>query len=306
MHIFGPVASRRLGLSLGVDLLDECKTCNLNCIYCELGKTKKLSLERKIFVETEIIIDEIKEFLEKNERPDFITLSGNGEPTLALNVGDVIQNIKKITDIKVAVLTNGILLYNKNVRNDLKKADVVLPSLDAGSKDTFTKINRPPRQINFEKVKEGLIKFSQEYKGSIWIEIMLVKGINDNENEIEKIKQIINKMKSVEKIQLNTVVRAGAESYANRVHYQKLLQIKNLLGEKVEIIADYKGKKIKKVYDLKQQLFNIIKLRPVTMEEIQKEIEIDKIEILKIIDELIKENKIKKIKFDKKEFYKGL
>lgn len=306
MHIFGPVASRRLGLSLGVDLLDECKTCNLNCIYCELGKTKKLSLERKIFVETEIIIDEIKEFLEKNERPDFITLSGNGEPTLALNVGDVIQNIKKITDIKVAVLTNGILLYNKNVRNDLKKADVVLPSLDAGSKDTFTKINRPPRQINFEKVKEGLIKFSQEYKGSIWIEIMLVKGINDNENEIEKIKQIINKMKSVEKIQLNTVVRAGAESYANRVHYQKLLQIKNLLGEKVEIIADYKGKKIKKVYDLKWQLINIIKLRPVTMEEIQKEIERDKIEILKIIDELIKENKIKKIKFDKKEFYKGL
>ena len=306
MHIFGPVASRRLGLSLGVDLLGECKACNLNCIYCELGRTKKLFLKRKIFVETEIIINEINEFLEKNESPDFITISGNGEPTLALNIGEVIENIKKITSVKVAVLTNGILLYDKKVRDDLKKADVVLPSMDAGSKETFIKINRPFRQISFEKVKEWLVKFSQEYEGKIWLEVMLVKDINDNENEIEKIKQIINKMKSVEKIQLNTVVRAGAENYAKRVSNEKLIEIKNLFGDKAEIIADYKGKKIKKVYDLKQQLFNIVKLRPVTLEEIEKEIEANRIEIIKVIDELIKEDRIKKIKFDNKEFYKGV
>lgn len=305
MHIFGPVASRRLGLSLGVDLIGKTKTCDLNCIYCELGRTTRHTSERKIFVKTRDIIDDLKNFLKKEPNIDFITISGNGEPTLALNLGEVIDEIKKITDIKVAVLTNGTLLFNKKVRNDLKNADLVLPSLDAGTEKTFLKINRPVRNLNFKKIIKGLIDFSKEYRGKIWLEIMLVKNINDNEKEIIAIKKIIDKLYNIEKIQLNTVVRAGAEKNALPISQKKLNKFKRILGNKAEIIANFIGKKITKTHNLKKQILNIIRLRPVTFTELKSSIKENSVIIKKNLKELINKKKIIIIKHNNKIFYKG-
>ncbi len=305
MSVFGPVASRRLGLSLGIDLIGNTKVCNLNCIYCELFRTKKLLTKRKIFIKTQKVISKLKNFLSKNQEIDFITISGNGEPTLALNLGKVIKEIKKITHIKIAVLTNGILLYDKKVRDELKNADVVLPSLDAGTKETFLKINRPHPNINFDKFIDGLIKFSDEHRGKIWLEIMYVKNVNDNEKETYAIKKIIKKMKNIEKIQLNTVVRAGAEKFANSVSLIKLKKFKKILGSKAEIIADFKGKKITEISNLKKQILDIIRLRPVTFDELKKEIKANAIIIKKNLNELLNDKKIYKIPHNKKIFYKG-
>ncbi len=305
MFVFGPVASRRLGLSLGIDLIGKTKICNLNCIYCELFKTKKPSIKREIFVKTEKVISELKNFLSKNQEIDFITISGNGEPTLALNLGKIINKIKKITSIKVAVLTNGILLSDKKVRNELKNADVVLPSLDAGTKETFLKINRAHPKINFDKFINGLIKFSKKYKEKIWLEVMYVKNINDNEKETYAIKKIIDKMKNIEKIQLNTVVRAGAEKYAKPVSLVKLKKLKKILGPKAEIIANFKGKKITQINDLKKQILSIVRLRPVTLNELKKEIKVNIIIIKKNLTELLRDKKIYKISHNKEIFFKA-
>ncbi len=305
MHIFGPVSSRRLGLSLGIDLIGQVKTCNLNCIYCELFRTKNLSVKRKIFVKTEKVINDLKKFLLKKQKIDYITISGNGEPTLALNLGEVISKIKKITNIKVAVITNGTLLFNKNVRNNLKKADVVLPSLDAGTEKTFLKVNRPYKDFNFNKMVKGLITFSKEYKGKIWLEIMLVKNINDNENELKSIKKIIDRLHNIEKIQLNTVVRAGSEKNACAVSEKKLKKLKNIFGNKAEIISGFKNKKIKKFNNLKQQILDIIRFRPVTFEELKKSIEQNPNLLRKKLNELFKEKMILKIKHNKTIFFKG-
>src|SRR5450830_92931 len=220
-HLFGPVPSRRLGFSLGIDIIPA-KTCTLNCVYCQLGPTPKLTLERKPYVSAETIIAEVTEFLEKNPRIDFLTFSGSGEPTLNSDLGKMIQGLKKITSIPVAVITNGSLLYRKEVRQDLMAADVVLPSLDAVSGEIFQAVNRPHPNLKPKVMIEGLSKFSREYPGKIWLEVMLVKGINDSKPELEKMRAIIKSLRidrvrhsmslaKADKVQLNTVVRPPAE-----------------------------------------------------------------------------------------------
>ncbi len=232
-YIYGPVKSRRLGLSLGINLTPY-KVCSFNCIYCQLGKTTNLTKERKEYIKSQEILEEIKLWLENNRneaaRLNYITFSGSGEPTLNIKIGELIREIKKITAIPVAVITNASLLSDPAVRQGLLVCDLIVPSLDAVTPPVFAKVDRPHPQIKIEEIIEGLVKLRQEFRGKIWLEVMLVKGINDDLRQIKKLKEAADKI-NPDKIQLNSAVRATAEPNILPVDKKKLEKIKEIVQE---------------------------------------------------------------------------
>lgn len=234
---YGPVPSRRLGLSFGVDIVPF-KDCTLDCVYCQLGKTITKTVERRDYGPIEPILAELRETLDEGLETDFITIAGSGEPTLNLRLGELIDGIKKITNIPVALLTNGTLFYQKDVRSDCAKADVVMPSLDAGDEQTFQKVNRPHRDINIENLISGLSTFRDEFNGQIWLEVFFIDAFNTDAEQISRIKKAINRIHP-DKIHLNTAVRPTAEVNIRRLHNEKLQSIAAQLGPKCEVVADF-------------------------------------------------------------------
>ncbi|RLB62924.1 MAG: radical SAM protein, partial [Deltaproteobacteria bacterium] len=207
-YLFGPVPSRRLGMSLGIDLVPR-KVCSLDCVYCEVGKTTKLTLERKEYILFDNVIKELTHYFENNPDPDYITFSGSGEPTLNSRIGDIIKFVKQNRpEIPEADLTNGTLLFDPEVRAELKIADVVLPSLDAATSPVFDKINRPAPGLEIEKYLQGLIDFRKEFSGKIWLEIFILPQYNFEQQELKKLREIILKI-NPDSIQLNTLDRPG-------------------------------------------------------------------------------------------------
>ncbi len=295
--IYGPVPSRRLGISLGVDIIPY-KTCCYDCVYCQLGKTTFQILKRKSYVHPSSVLKEIKGVLTQNPDIDYVTFSGSGEPTLNKDIGKMIGKIKELTKIPVAVLTNASLLWNKNVRRDLSKADLVVPSLDAVSDKAFKKVNRPAKGLKIKKVLDGLKTFTQEFKGKIQLEIMLVKNLNDSEEEIERISQFVKKL-TIDKIQLNTVIRPPSEPEAKSVDAEKLKKIKRFFekNHEVEIISDFK-RKTKKAYhrDLENAILALLKRRPAKKDEMAISLGVHTNEILKHLHILEQEKKIKRLK----------
>ena len=236
-HLFGPVNSRRLGLSLGVDVIPP-KTCTFDCIYCEVGHTTHLTLERQPYA-VSAIIQEIQEYFQgAHITPGYITLAGSGEPTLNAGIEEIITAIKTITALPVAVLTNGSLLYQAEVRRDLNAADVVLPSLDAAREDTFRRINRPAPGLTLEMILTGLEAFRQEYGGQLWLEVMLLKGLNDQEPELSALRRVLQKLHP-DKVQLNTAVRPVVEAVAQPLNREEMAAIAAYLGEGAEVIAAF-------------------------------------------------------------------
>ena len=236
-YLYGPVPSRRLGLSCGIDIVPF-KVCSLDCIYCQLGKTTRTTTERKEYVPIEPVLAELKSALSEGLTADYITIAGSGEPTLNSRLGELIDGIKKLTDIPVTILTNGTLLYRKDVRDDCLKADVVMPSLDAGDEQTFQKINRPNGVINIEKLISGLCEFRKEFTGRIWLEVFFVEGINTADEQIAKIKDVIELI-NPDKVHLNTAVRPTADLKITRLSAEKLRQIADRLGPKSEVVAEF-------------------------------------------------------------------
>ncbi len=237
-YIYGPVKSRRLGLSLGLSLTPY-KICNFNCIYCQLGKTNELTGARKEYIKTEEILNELKSWLGNNiqeaKNLNYITISGSGEPTLNTKIGEVIREIKKITTIPIAVITNASLLNDAEVRSSLLGADSIVPSLDTVLPEIFSQINRPHRDIKIDEIINGLVSLRNEFRGKIWLEVMLVRGVNDELAQIRKLKYVIDKI-NPDKIQLNSPLRTTAEENVLPVDIKKLKKIKNILGDKCEII----------------------------------------------------------------------
>lgn len=306
-YIFGPVPSRRLGASLGIDIIPF-KTCTLNCIYCECGNTTELTLERKAYIKTEEVIDELKRFLSEKPVIDYITFSGSGEPTLNSEIGKMIRAIKKITDIPVAVLTNGTLLHREDVRNELLAAELVIPSLDAVSEEIFLKINRPCKGLTIEKIIDGIIKFSKEFKGRIWLEIFFVKDINTSITEIVQMIKIIKEI-SPEKVQLNTIDRPPAEIWANSLNIEELQMIKNRFedaGIYTEIITrvdtEYKVSQ-KQTEQLETRIFEILKRRPETAEGLSSTLKVHINHINKILRKMEKNLIISHNKIGDRIFY---
>ncbi len=288
-YIFGPVPSRRLGRSLGVDLVPF-KTCTYDCIYCQLGRTTHKTMQRKEWVPMDIIIAQLKAKL--STKPDYITLSGSGEPTLFSRLEDLISRIKDITDIPVAVLTNGSLLWLPEVRKALKSADLVVPSLDAGSSQIFQYVNRPHGDIMFSKMVEGLVKFRDEYTGKYWLEVFLLAGITTTEMEINRMKTCINSI-GPDKVQVNTVTRPPAEGFAEPVPQKQLQTITEKLYEKTEVIADYS--KIHKQQDFlarREDVLTLLQRRPCSVEDIAAGLGLHRNEVVKYVEELLSESKI--------------
>jgi wyosine [tRNA(Phe)-imidazoG37] synthetase (radical SAM superfamily) len=303
VYIFGPVPSRRLGLSLGVDPLSS-KSCNLNCVYCELGRSFKLISERRVFVETGIIIDELKQYLEKGGEADHITISGSGEPTLALNLGEIIGEIKKITDKPVAVITNGVLLSDANVRRELSGAAVVLPSMDAFTEQAYIKVNRPHGSVKMNTVIEGLRAFAAEYKGEIWLEIMVVSGMNDSDADILEARKVLDTIPGIKRIQINTVVRSRAEAFAEPVSDEKLKHIAMMLGTRVEVIGKFMGSSMHTIDSVEDAILEALKRRPMTAVEFEQTMGLKKAEVLRTLELLIERGFVQKEFFNAKEFYK--
>jgi wyosine [tRNA(Phe)-imidazoG37] synthetase (radical SAM superfamily) len=239
-HVFGPVPSRRLGRSLGVDLVPF-KTCSYDCIYCQLGHTTCRTVKRREWVPVEAVLNELK--LKLTCRPDYITLSGSGEPTLHSRLGEIIEHIRAVTDVPVAVLTNGSLLWQKSVREDLALADVVLPSLDAPDLERFELINRPHPGITFDRLLEGLQAFRREFSGQYWLEVMLLDGYTTLPPQIRQLAGLVQRIRP-DKVQLNTAVRPPAEDYALAVPPRRPAEIATVFGPGAEAIAEYRGHEI--------------------------------------------------------------
>ena len=290
-HIFGPVPSRRLGRSLGVDLVPY-KTCTYDCIYCQLGKTDNKTPERKEWVPLAEVLGQIRENLK--HQPDYITLSGSGEPTLYSKLGQLLRGIKQMTDIPVAVLTNGSLLWQPQVRSELQQADLVMPSLDAGSIQKFRYVNRPCDGIEFEKMVQGLIQFREEYSGKYWLEVLIMAGITTPESEIRKMAEYIKQIRP-DRVLVNTVARPPVEEYAEPVPERQLKALALQLSENAEVIADYTGVHQKKEFTAQRSdVLEMLHRRPCTVEDISSGLEIHRNEAVKYIEELLHRGLIKK------------
>ena len=284
-YLYGPVPSRRLGRSLGVDIVPF-KVCTLDCVYCQLGRTSKKTVERKDYVPVEAVVAELKARLEEGLEADFVTISGSGEPTLNSRLGELIDGIKKITDIPVAIVTNGTLLYREDVRADCAKADVVVPSLDAGDEAAFQKVNRPYKDISIEKLVDGLSAFRKEFSGQIWLEVFLVEGLNTDTAEIDKIKGLIKRIRP-DKVQLNTAVRPTADPAVKKVDAEKMELIARQIGQGCEVVADlpphHGGKH---THSRAEDILSMLKRRPCSLNDICSGLGIHHNEALKHITHL--------------------
>ena len=300
-HIFGPVPSRRLGLSLGIDLIPR-KTCSYDCIYCQVGKTTDRIMEPFSFVSVSEVIEELKEVLSKTP-PDVITLAGSGEPTLNSDIGDVISEIKKITSIPVTLLTNGSLLWNTQVREKVKGVDILIPTLSSVYEETYNKIHRPHPGLELDDVIRGLRDMRKEYSGKYYLEVLLLAGLNDTEKEITGLSKVIKDIRP-DRIQLNTVVRPPSDPGAISLTNEKLEEIKNFLGGNTEIIAAAPLKsRANKLDSIVDQIIEMIKRRPVTVDDISSSLNIEKVETERFIKELIIKGRIQEQRHEDDLFY---
>ena len=277
-HVFGPVPSRRLGVSLGVDLVVS-KSCNLNCIFCECGATKKIQLERQRFKNMNEILNEIQSVL-KDIKPDYITFSGSGEPTLSLDLGNISKAIKEDLKYKgkICLITNSLLLADKQVINELEYIDLIIPTLNTLKQDIFEKIVRPDYRTSVDEIRKGFINLNNSnYKGKIWIEIFILENINDNEENFIEIANFLNSENiRYDKIQLNTIDRVGAERDLKAISCDKILKAKKILEEyglhDIEIIKSLNELDESKKILINQELLDNMKQKRLYQEE-----EIDKI-----------------------------
>jgi wyosine [tRNA(Phe)-imidazoG37] synthetase (radical SAM superfamily) len=266
-YIYGPVPSRRLGLSLGIDIVPM-KVCTLDCIYCQLGRTTELSTVRRAFVDIEAVVTEVKSRLAEGVRTDYLTIGGSGEPTLNSQLGDLIDRLHQTTAVPVAVLTNGTLFYREEVRAECAKADVVIPSLDAGDEAAFEAVNRPTRHISIEKLVSGLSTFRDEYAGQIWLEVFIVPGVNTSAEQIEKMKSLIERMRP-DKVQLNTAVRPPAERSVEPASHEALAAIARQMGGNCEVIADVPvGCCDRQAQKVTADVLSMLKRRPCSVQDL--------------------------------------
>lgn len=244
--VYGPVPSRRLGRSLGVDILAP-KSCTENCVYCQLGTTEPLEIKRRRFVDPRVVEKDLKSALQSGIQIDFITLSGSGEPTLSIDLGriiefarDLIEKLDSPQKPKICVLTNGSLLSDGSLREELASVDLVVPNLDAGDAETFYKINRPHGEIVFDKFIEGIKDFKSHFSGSLFLEIVLIEGLNDSEEHLRKIANIVSYI-NPDGVWVGTISRPPAEKWVKPVDLKVLQKAKEMIGEKARIIEAFHG-----------------------------------------------------------------
>lgn len=280
-YVFGPVPSRRLGLSLGVDLLVP-KVCTMDCVYCECGPTTDCRAERARFVDPSAVLDELKTVLAKNPKLDFVTISGSGEPTLSTDLGAVIDGIRKLTDARVAILTNAGLVGDPAVRAELAKADVIVPSLDAVSPEAFDRVNRPHESLDPAAIVEGLVELRREFSGEIWLETVIVAGINDSDDEVALLADAVRRIRP-DRVQVNTVVRPPAVAGTEAVTDERLAEIATALGPTAEVIAPPSGAAQRRIDEAEKLVYEMAARRPVTVQDVASAVGMSLAESAKLI-----------------------
>jgi wyosine [tRNA(Phe)-imidazoG37] synthetase (radical SAM superfamily) len=300
-QIFGPVPSRRLGRSLGVDLVPF-KTCTYDCIYCQLGRTTCKSTERKQWVPLEHVLDKLKSRL--SSKPDYITLSGSGEPTLFSRLGELIDHIKAMTNVPVAVLTNGSLLWQEDVRRQLMNADLVIPSLDAGDEAMFQLVNRPHEEIAFEQMLDGLVDFRHEFPRDYWLEVFILGAYTAIPGELAKLAECVERIKP-DRIQLNTVTRPPAENYAFGVSSSRLARLASTFHAPAEAIADFRGVHGNSEFAAgREDILAMLQRRPCTVDDLADGLGMHRNEVIKYIEGLTAACLLEEARTEEKLYYR--
>jgi wyosine [tRNA(Phe)-imidazoG37] synthetase (radical SAM superfamily) len=303
-YVYGPVPSRRLGRSLGIDLVPF-KTCTYDCVYCQLGRTTHKTMERKAYVPLDAVMDQVARSLASGAAPDFIGLAGSGEPTLHAGIGEIIAGIKRLTPIPVGVLTNGSMLWVPEVRASLAEADVVMPSLDAGNPRTFERVNRPHPDIPFEGMVDGLLAFGQGFGGEIWLEVFVLGGITDRREEMAPVAAIARRLRPA-RVQLNTVSRPPAEDDAHAASAASLEQLRGLFGANCEIVAEApkgrgRGRGAGKQAD--EEILALLARRPCTVAGIATGLGLAPNEVVKRLDALSRGATVRAVRRGRHVFY---
>ena len=306
-HLFGPVPSRRLGISLGVDLVYH-KVCSLDCVYCECGSTTQLTDKRAEYVPVAEVKQELDRYFSSGPDPDYITFSGSGEPTLHNGIATVIDFIReRKKGVSIAVLTNGTLLSRKEVREDLMNADLIIPSLDAADAETFRKINRPCNSIDIQEYIKGIRAMKAEFYGELWLEILILPGYNDTEHSLLKLKEAAGSIRP-DKIQLNTLDRPGTSASLTAVPQERLKEIASFFDfDNLEIIASYQGKEGSGFLrqGMVESILETVQRRPCTLEDLSHILGARRAEISKILSDLENRGKIIVLRLERGVFYKA-
>jgi wyosine [tRNA(Phe)-imidazoG37] synthetase (radical SAM superfamily) len=272
--VFGPIPSRRLGQSLGIDTI-PLKTCNWNCVYCQLGRSRPMTNTRREYIPRDAIIAQLDQALAAHtpDEIDWITFVGSGEPTLHAGLGWLLRAVKARTDRRVAVITNGALLYQPAVRHDLSAADAVLPTFDAGMPELYRQINRPWPELTFERLVDGLIAFRREYTGRLWIEVMLVKGLNDTEQALRDIAVVLRQI-GPDAVHINLPIRPPAESWVQPADEEGLRRAAAILGSIARVVQPAAGSFDLSGYDnVVDAIVGIIARHPMREDELRRALE---------------------------------
>lgn len=298
MFTYGPVPSRRLGRSLGVSLIPP-KTCSYSCVYCQLGRTNRLQAKRESFFPKERVLSEI-ERRSADADMDFITFVGDGEPTLSADLGWLMQKSRESTGKQIAVISNGSLLYQPEVREECAYADVVIPSLDAGSEEVFKKINRPHRGITFDVMLQGQVDFRRCYRGRIWLEIMLVQGVNDSESALLDIRKAVKRIEP-DRIYIMTPIRPPAESWVQPPSPESILRAQKILGQPTTIASIESGDfGLDAFSNAREAILEIGSRHPLRLEQAQKIAA--RFAQTGMVDKLIAEGEIVKIVYHRRAY----
>ena len=286
-YIFGPVPSRRLGRSLGVDLVPH-KVCSFDCIYCQVGRTTVKTTRRDAYAPTDEVLAELREVLSSGVACDYVTLSGSGEPTLHADLGRIISAIKTMTDVPVAVLTNGSLLGDPAVRSDLAQADLVVPSLDAGDAETFEKINRPCEGIDFDSYVQALKDFRSEFAGRLHLEVFLAAGVNDDEEQVGRIRALIDEI-GPDHVDVNTVARPTADADVQAVAPDRLRRLCELLGPLARIVVPAPERLDTAGTARPDEVLAMLRRRPCTLDDLAVGLDCRRDALAELLDELIRD-----------------
>ena len=304
ISVYGPISSRRLGRSLGIDLVPF-KTCTYDCVYCQLGRTTNKTVDRMEFISVDAVMEELERKLVVRDFPDTITLSGAGEPTLHVGIGDLIENIKGLTNIPLAVLTNGSLLWRSEVQDALLAADLVLPSLDAGDEYSFRYVNRPHKDISLEQVIDGIAAFTRRFSREVWLEVFLLAGVTGIHSEARKIADLA-KYIGPARVQLNTVSRPPAEEFAYPLPTVRMIDLKRLFPGRVDLIGETEihGVPNPVFQDVRDEdILDLLGRRPCTTFDLATGLRIPESEALKHLDALIAAEEVATVVLGESKFY---
>ncbi len=303
-YCFGPVPSRRLGRSLGVDILPM-KTCNLNCVYCELGITEKFTCDRAEYIPVEEIKRDIETVFRAGKHPfDVLTFTASGEPCLHSCLGELISFAKSLSGKPIVVLTNGTLTPDPAVRHDLCQADILLPSLDAVLPRAFRKVNRPAECVDVSAIVQGLTDMSMQFKGEMWLEVLIVEGLNDSPEDIRALKEAVDQIRP-HRIQLNSVARPPAEPWARPLSRDRMEEIRKFLGNRAEVIVDF-NRRLREGFMpvVEVEIMETLRRRPMTAHDISEILGIDPKTVETVLDKMRNAAMIREENFQGRTYYR--